>query len=82
MQEKAVINLVVRRLLLNYMARPQFPYTTASYAIFTEGNQPGVLQRVGSAAGNITFIFIYLCYSEQLDSTCKSLFNISHRYII
>lgn len=54
MQNKDVINLVVRRLLLNYIAQPPFP-ATASYAIFAEGNQPGVLQRVGSAAGNNSF---------------------------
>lgn len=67
MQKKDVINLVVRRLLLNYIARPQFPSTTASYAIFADGNQPGVLQRVGSAAGNIIVIFTYLHTYRYVD---------------
>ncbi|KAK1395267.1 Dymeclin [Heracleum sosnowskyi] len=55
-QKKDVINLAVRRLLLNYIARSQFPSTIASYAIFAEGNQPGVLQRVGSAAANLVLL--------------------------
>ncbi|KAL1832450.1 uncharacterized protein LOC108225680 isoform X1 [Daucus carota subsp. sativus] len=71
-QEKAVINLVVRRLLLNYMARPQFPYTTASYAIFTEGNQPGVLQRVGSAAANLVLLPLSFIVSASSE-TSRSL---------
>lgn len=57
MEKKDVINLVVRRLLLNYISRSQFPSTTASYEIFAEEIQPGVLQRVGSVAGNIIVIF-------------------------
>ncbi|KAK9288143.1 hypothetical protein L1049_016591 [Liquidambar formosana] len=49
-QESSLVGLVVRRLLLNYMTRPRIPSNSASYSIFSEGSQPGVLQRVGSAA--------------------------------
>ncbi|KAK1289593.1 hypothetical protein QJS10_CPB18g01227 [Acorus calamus] len=49
-QESAVVGSVVRRLLLNYIARPRIPYNNSVYPIFSDGSQPGVLQRVGSAA--------------------------------
>ncbi|KAF5949796.1 hypothetical protein HYC85_011789 [Camellia sinensis] len=49
-QESYFVGLVVRKLLLNYIMRPHFALNTASYDMFSEGNQLGVLQRVGSAA--------------------------------
>ena len=50
-QESSLVGLVVRRLLLNYINRPRIPLNGVSYSIFSEEHQPGVLQRVGSAAG-------------------------------
>lgn len=48
-QESSLVILGVRRLLLNYITRP--PLNAAPYSIFPEGSQPGVLQKVSSAAG-------------------------------
>lgn len=62
LQETDIVGLVVRKLLLNYITRPQFPSNIASYAIFSEGNQPGVLQRVGSAAGMVIVISHTWCF--------------------
>lgn len=53
MQESSLVGTVVRKLLLNYMMRPKFS-NGVPYTIYSEGNQPGVLQRVGSAAGMLT----------------------------
>lgn len=61
MQKEYIVGLVVRRLLVNYITRPQFPSNIASYAIIAEDSHPGVLQRVGSAAGNVVVKFINLC---------------------
>ncbi|XP_059650584.1 uncharacterized protein LOC132296390 isoform X2 [Cornus florida] len=59
-QECSLAGLVVRKLLVNYITQPRFPLNSASYTIFSEGNQPGVLQRVGSAAANfVLFPFNY-----------------------
>ncbi|XP_027156553.1 uncharacterized protein LOC113757503, partial [Coffea eugenioides] len=49
-QESSLVSLVVSKLLLNYIRRPNFPIDSSSYSIFSEVNQTGVLQRVGSAA--------------------------------
>ncbi|XP_042065376.1 dymeclin-like isoform X2 [Salvia splendens] len=49
-QESSLVNMVVHRLLLNYITRPQFSVNTSSSILFSEGNQPGVLRRVSSAA--------------------------------
>lgn len=49
-----MVGLVVRRLLLNYITRPQVPLNAASYSVFSEEGQPGVLQKVGSAAGKVS----------------------------
>ncbi|KAM7257579.1 hypothetical protein ACFE04_013320 [Oxalis oulophora] len=48
-QDISLICSVVHRLLLNYIERPRVPSD-----MLTEGNQPGVLKRVGSAAA--TFV--------------------------
>ncbi|XP_021291111.1 dymeclin isoform X1 [Herrania umbratica] len=56
-QESLLVSLVVRRLLLNYIMRPRVPSSSAaSYSIFSEESQPGVLQRVGSAAASIVLL--------------------------
>lgn len=69
-----MVNSVVHRLLLNYIMRPRIPLNSASYSIFSETNQPGVLQRVGSAAGmflSLRHIFYnVICF--YLTSICLS----------
>ncbi|KAK8984258.1 hypothetical protein V6N11_029575 [Hibiscus sabdariffa] len=66
-QESLLVNLVVRRLLLNYIMRPRLPSNSAAaYSIFSEESQPGVLQRVGSAAANLVLLpFNYLVSSNS-----------------
>ncbi|KAH7522247.1 hypothetical protein FEM48_Zijuj07G0118200 [Ziziphus jujuba var. spinosa] len=64
-QESSLVILVVRKLLVNYMMRRSIPLSSASYSIFPEESQPGVLQRVGSAAANIVLMpFNYLVNSS------------------
>lgn len=64
-QESSLVGLVVRRLLINYINRPRIPLNGVSYSIFSEGSQPGVLQRVGSAAANFVLLpFNYLVSSS------------------
>ncbi|XVF66612.1 hypothetical protein PTKIN_Ptkin10aG0051100 [Pterospermum kingtungense] len=64
--ESLLVSLVVRRLLLNYIMRPRVPSSSAaSYSIFSKESQPGVLQRVGSAAANFVLLpFNYLVSSN------------------
>lgn len=50
---------VVRKLLLNYITRPHMPLNGASYSMFSEGNEAGVLQRVGSVAGMIPLKLLF-----------------------
>lgn len=66
-QESLLVSSVVHRLLLNYIMRPRLPSSTAAaYSIFFEENQPGVLQRVGSAAANFVLLpFNYLVNSNS-----------------
>ncbi|KAM7485293.1 hypothetical protein LguiA_001302 [Lonicera macranthoides] len=59
-QESSLVSLFIRKLLLNYITRPQFLSNSAPLTIFSEGSQPGVLQRVGSAAAN--FVLLPLNY--------------------
>ncbi|XP_077245406.1 uncharacterized protein LOC143885223 [Tasmannia lanceolata] len=58
-QESALVGSVVRRLLLNYITRPLVPLNGSSYPMFSEGNQSGVLQKVGSAAANFVLLPYY-----------------------
>lgn len=55
-QESSLVNMVVRKLLLNYITRPQFSVNTSSSVLFSEGNQPGVLRRVSSAAASLVLL--------------------------
>ncbi|XP_061990157.1 uncharacterized protein LOC133708686 isoform X2 [Rosa rugosa] len=55
-QESSLVISVVRRLLLNYITGPSIPLNSASYSIFSEGSQPGVIQRVSSAAANLMLL--------------------------
>ncbi|KAJ0035372.1 hypothetical protein Pint_24740 [Pistacia integerrima] len=64
-EESSLVNSVVHRLLLNYIMRPRIPLNSASYSIFSEMSQPGVLQRVGSAAATFVLLpFNYLVSSS------------------
>ncbi|KAH9682468.1 Dymeclin [Citrus sinensis] len=64
-EESSLVCSVVRRLLLNYITRPRISVNSSSYSIFSEENQPGVLQRVGSAAATIVLLpFNYLVSSN------------------
>ncbi|KAG8370268.1 hypothetical protein BUALT_Bualt14G0099200 [Buddleja alternifolia] len=64
LQESSLVNVVVRKLLLNYITRPRFSLNSSSYTIFPEADQPGVLRRVGSAAANLVLLpFSYLVSS-------------------
>ncbi|GFP86041.1 dymeclin [Phtheirospermum japonicum] len=63
-EESSLVNLVVRKLFLNYIIRPQFPVNNSSSIILSEDNQRGVLRRVGSAAANLMLLpFNYLVSS-------------------
>ncbi|KAL6192223.1 hypothetical protein ACLB2K_038608 [Fragaria x ananassa] len=64
-QESSLVVLVVRRLLLNYITGHSIPLNSASYSIFSEGSQPGVIQRVSSAAAN----FMLLPFNFLISST-------------
>lgn len=43
---------VVQKLLLNFVKRPRIPLNS-SHPAFSDDGGPGVLQRVGSVAGNV-----------------------------
>lgn len=58
-QESALVGSVVRRLLLNYITRPRIPSNGVAFPIFSEESQPGVLQKVGSAAANFVLLPYY-----------------------
>ena len=61
LQESSLAGLVVRKLLVSFITRPHFSVLRAAYNIFSEGNQAGVLQRVGSAAGmEMLLVLIFL----------------------
>ncbi|CAI0559395.1 unnamed protein product [Linum tenue] len=64
-QESSLVTMVVQRLLLNYIMRPRISLNVGSYPPFGEAGQPGVLQRVGSAAANLVLLpFNYLVSSS------------------
>lgn len=54
---------VVQKLLLNFVARPKIPLN-ASHPVFSDDGRPGVLQRVGSAAGNLDPFLQQYCFYE------------------
>uniref|UniRef100_A0A1D1YGV8 Dymeclin n=1 Tax=Anthurium amnicola TaxID=1678845 RepID=A0A1D1YGV8_9ARAE len=58
-QESSLICSVVRKLLVNFITRPRIPFSGSSYPLFSEEIQPGVLQRVGSAAANFVLLPYY-----------------------
>jgi hypothetical protein len=60
-QEKSLVSLVVRRLLLNYISRHRTPPNAKSY-MYSDGDSQGILERVGSAAGRCSYITSYMMY--------------------
>ncbi|XP_057423371.1 uncharacterized protein LOC130717235 isoform X2 [Lotus japonicus] len=64
-QDSSLVNSVVRKLFLNFTARPSVSFNRATYSVFYDGSQSSVLQRVGSAAANIVLLpFSYLVSSS------------------
>ncbi|KAK2647098.1 hypothetical protein Ddye_022293 [Dipteronia dyeriana] len=64
-EESSLVCSVVHKLLLNYITRPRIPSNAASYSLFSEVNEPSVLQRVGSAAATFVLLpFNYLVSSS------------------
>ncbi|XP_071940479.1 uncharacterized protein [Coffea arabica] len=72
-QESSLVSLVVSKLLLNYIRRPNFPIDSSSYSIFSEVNQTGVLQRVGSAAANFVLLPFNLFVGSSGEATRSPL---------
>ncbi|KAF3497746.1 hypothetical protein DY000_02051843 [Brassica cretica] len=58
-QEKSIVCMTVRRLLLNYISRHHTPPNAKNY-LYSDGDSPGILERVGSAAA--TFVLLPLNY--------------------
>ncbi|KAH6768498.1 dyggve-melchior-clausen syndrome protein [Perilla frutescens var. frutescens] len=55
-QESSLVDLVVNKLLLNYIIQPRVPLSNLLYSMFSESNQLGVLRRVGSAAASLMLL--------------------------
>ncbi|XP_022956230.1 dymeclin-like [Cucurbita moschata] len=67
-QDSALVIVVMRKLLLNFISRPNLPLHS-SYPIFYDANQSGVFQRVSSAAANFVLMpFNYLVSSTSQGS--------------
>ncbi|XP_007034867.2 PREDICTED: dymeclin [Theobroma cacao] len=82
-QESLLVSLVVRRLLLNYIMRPHVPSSSAaSYSIFSEESQPGVLQRVGSAAATIVLLPFNYWVSSNGEGSRNQLADCSLRVLL
>ncbi|XP_075085652.1 uncharacterized protein LOC107769949 [Nicotiana tabacum] len=72
-QPTSLVNLVIRKLLLNYVAQLRFPLKASSYYIFSEGYQPGVLQRVGSVAANLVLLPLNFFVSSSNEASKSPL---------
>lgn len=70
-QERSLVSLVVRKLLLTYIARLPIPADAAYYINISKGNKQGVLSRVGSTAATV-FRLPYYTYSYLVNSTRSS----------
>lgn len=55
-QESSLVDLVVNKLMLNYIIQPRVPLSNLFNSMFSEANQLGVLRRVGSAAANLMLL--------------------------
>ncbi|XP_057873570.2 uncharacterized protein LOC131079592 [Cryptomeria japonica] len=58
MQESTLVGPFVRKLLISYIARLIVP-SNAMYLSISKGSQPGVLQKVGSAAASVVLLPYY-----------------------
>lgn len=76
MQESTVVASTVHKLFLNFITRPRFPFDGSTY-FSPEGNQIGVLQRVGSVAG-IWFCLLHIF----LEDSCVNLFAYTVVHIV
>ncbi|VFQ69516.1 unnamed protein product [Cuscuta campestris] len=72
-QQSSLVNMVVQKLLLNYITRPRVHARYSPYQIFAEGNQPGVLQRVGSAAANLVLLPLNYFSNSSAEASKSSL---------
>ncbi|MCO5600246.1 hypothetical protein L7F22_054356 [Adiantum nelumboides] len=70
-QEIGLARLVVRKLLMSYIARLPLPENAAHYMTFSKTNHQGVLQKVGSAAA-IVLRLPYYTYTYLLSSNSTS----------
>ncbi|XAR57285.1 hypothetical protein NMG60_11025365 [Bertholletia excelsa] len=75
-QESSLVGSVVRKLLLNFIMQPSFSINAASYNMF-EGNQTGVLQRVGSAAASFVLLPFSYLVGPSSEATRSPLADIS-----
>ncbi|KAI5058263.1 hypothetical protein GOP47_0026433 [Adiantum capillus-veneris] len=67
-QDIGLVRLVVRKLLMSYIARFPLPENAAHYMTFSKTNQRGVLQKVGSAAATVLRL-PYYTYNYLLSSS-------------
>ncbi|KAK6929907.1 hypothetical protein RJ641_004001 [Dillenia turbinata] len=72
-QDTPLVGSVVRRLVLNYITRPQIPLDRTSLSIFLYEGQLGVLQRVSSAAANIVLLPFKFLVSSSGDGSRSPL---------
>ncbi|WOK97109.1 dymeclin [Canna indica] len=70
LQESDVVASAVCKLLMNFITRPHFPFDGSTYPFSPEGNQLGVLQRVGSAAANFVLL-PYYTFNYLLSSSAE-----------
>eukprot|EP00250_Pteridium_aquilinum_P013996 c21711_g1_i1 orf=215-2221(+) len=71
LQEPAIASLVIRKLLMSYIARLPLPADAAHYSNLSKSSQPGVLQKVGSAAA-VVLRLPYYTYSYLVSSKSSS----------
>ncbi|KMZ75914.1 hypothetical protein ZOSMA_109G00040 [Zostera marina] len=71
-QDDDLVCSVVRRLLLNYITRPHVPINGSSYLLLSDNKQPGVLQRVGTAAASLV-LFPYYTFNYLVSSSGENL---------
>lgn len=73
-QDVGLVRLVVRKLLMSFIARLPMPANGAHYMTTTISNQQGVLQKVGSAAATVLrlpyYTYNYLLSSNNSTGPC------------
>lgn len=66
-QDLGLVRLVVRKLLMSFIARLPMPANATHYTTFSKSNQQGMLQKVGSAAATVLRL-PYYTYNYLLSS--------------